>query len=182
VKLLDALRAALRRLGAVEVDPPDAAAAPDPVDDAFERAANIVRLARGEVVKHVVFGELGGTDLDTWFGKLRYSRDDPYAVHAQFGTNDGKPVIWVFARDLLHTAAVDRQPAGLGDVQLYERDSNTLVFALSSPDGSLAITVDQADIAAFLRESYAIVPRGKESEHLGLDAERLESFCQEEWL
>jgi hypothetical protein len=146
-----------------------AAETPDTLDEAFDRAAAVVQQAREMVIRHVTYGVLG--EDDTLIGNLRYRRTDPYAVEATFSRPSGGEVIkWEFARDLLHWGAVDREHAGLHDVRVYERDGDTLVLALSSPDGSIALTVPRADVAGFLRETYAVVPRGAESEHLGLDA------------
>lgn len=100
---------------------------------------------------------------------FRYIATDPYAVTVDFGVMDGEHIIWQFARDLLHDGVVERKWAGVGDVQIYERDVDTIVIALRSPDGAQQLTAAHVDLARFLRHSYAVVARGKESKHLGLD-------------
>jgi hypothetical protein len=132
---------------------------------------------REAVVKNVTFTILGARQRVPV--TLIYSRVDPYLVRAVF-TAEGHE--WMFSRELLHTAVKERTSAGIGDVQWYELDSVTLVMGLRSHDGEVALTIPWVDVAEFLRDSYAVVPRHAESEHLGIDAELVGLFCQEETL
>lgn len=138
-------------------------------------AAEAPPYERDQVIRHVTLGVLGETAQK--FANLRYRRDDPFAVVAVINER-GKLRRWVFARELLHDAAVDGLPSGIADVQFYERDSVTLVMALSSDQGSIALTIPTAECVAFLRDTYAVVPRGEESEHLGLDAALVDLFAR----
>lgn len=151
------------------------------VADAVAVPAHRPKPLRDTVIAHVTFDVLGEHAHSA--ANLRYRRDDPYAVTAHFGIPDGDaPIVWRFARELLHTAAIDRMPAGLADVHWYERDATTLILGLRSHEGEIALAVRHADVAAFLRDTYTVVPRGEEAEHLGIDAELVNLFAAGEVL
>jgi hypothetical protein len=104
---------------------------------------------------------------------LRYDPDDPYAVHLLIYVESagGAPVRWTFARDLLVTGL--DQPAGIGDVRVWPWASpygDFVGLALSSPDGCAVFEVTRDVLVRFLRRACAAVPRGRESDHLDLDA------------
>lgn len=118
---------------------------------------------REQVIRHVTFRLRG--EKQPVLAYLEYRRTDPYAVHLMLhGTNP-----WAFSRDLLRRAAVGRRRAGIADVQWSAR-GRRLVLDLTSPDGEATLTIPRTEVVAFLRESYTVVPRGAESDHLGLDA------------
>ncbi|MEV6524611.1 SsgA family sporulation/cell division regulator [Longispora sp. NPDC051575] len=104
---------------------------------------------------------------------LRYDPLDPYAVHVLFHaeTVGGEPVSWSFARDLL-VKGLD-EPAGIGDVRVWPWSTprgEFVALALSSPDGNALFEVPRSVLVRFLRRTYVVVPRGKESDHLDVDA------------
>lgn len=104
---------------------------------------------------------------------LRFDPEDPYAVHVLFHTESvgGDPVGWSFARDLLVTGL--DEPAGIGDVRVWPWNSSRgdfVALALSSPDGNALFEVPRSVLVRFLRRTYVAVPRGRESEHLDVDA------------
>ncbi len=43
-------------------------------------------------------------------------------------------------------------------------------MALSSPDGNALFEVPRSVLVRFLRRTYVVVPRGRESDHLDVDA------------
>ena len=45
-----------------------------------------------------------------------------------------------------------------------------VALALSSPDGNALFEVPRSVLVRFLRRTYVVVPRGRESEHLDVDA------------
>lgn len=145
------------------------------VADAVAIPAHRPKPVRDSVTAHVTFHVLGEWSYAP--ANLRYRASDPYTVQAVFDT-----VTWEFARDLLHTAAIERMPAGLADVHLYERDATTLVLALRSNECGIALTVETSAVAAFLRDTYTVVPRGAEAEHMSIDAELVGVFAAEEAL
>jgi len=104
---------------------------------------------------------------------LSYRSSDPYAVTATFHTPTAD-VAWVFARDLLG-AGLDR-PVGLGDVRVApgggdgDRGDGDIALTLSSPDGRALLGIDRASVGTFLRRTYRLVPAGRESDQLDLDA------------
>ncbi|GAB2997273.1 SsgA family sporulation/cell division regulator [Streptomyces pseudoechinosporeus] len=102
--------------------------------------------------------------------ELRYGIDDPYAVRLSLGSSTGPPVTWVFARDLLAEGA--RRPAGLSDVLVIPRychHPHALRVVLSNSAGTALVELAAAEVAAFLQQTFALVPDGAESAHLDLD-------------
>jgi hypothetical protein len=106
---------------------------------------------------------------------LSYSQDDPYAVRLDLHVGLDEPVTWVFARDLLAAGAEGNY--GLGDVRVWpslaSRDEvpvMVLNIRLSSPHGRAKFEAPLRDVARFLDRSYELVPRGRESDHVDLDA------------
>lgn len=109
-------------------------------------------------------------------GSLIYSRQDPYAVRIAFHVGLGEPVEWIFARDLLSRGIQGRQ--GIGDVQVRPspvsaggEPGSLLNIELISPCGQARFETPAWEVADFLRRAYQIVPDGKESGHIDIDAE-----------
>ena len=103
---------------------------------------------------------------------LSYEVSDPFAVRITFGDGaeeDG--ISWLVGRDLLH-AGLDH-PAGEGDVRLWpSRTSGDVLFLhLRAPSGEALFELSGATVAAFLRQTEALVPTGTEGAMLGLDDE-----------
>jgi hypothetical protein len=98
--------------------------------------------------------------------RLSYDPTDPYAVRMTFRTGDGT-VAWTFARDLLFDGL--RRPTGDGDVHL-EPDAEALRLILTAPTGQAEFALDAFDVAVFLEETTAAVPRGQESRAVDVDA------------
>ncbi|MFD8295083.1 SsgA family sporulation/cell division regulator [Streptomyces bauhiniae] len=103
---------------------------------------------------------------------LAYELDDPYAVRVSFVYPDtGQTVEWVIGRDLL--AAGLAEPAGEGDVRIWPACTaawQAVRIRLSSPAGTALFEAPAEEIAAFLRATEAVVPRGTESRHVDTDA------------
>lgn len=100
---------------------------------------------------------------------LRYDPAEPYAVHFLFHFDD-EIVPWTFARELL-TVGLD-EPAGIGDVRVWPWATSRgdfLALTLCSPDGNALYEIPRTVIARFLRRTYTVVPRGRETEHLDVD-------------
>ena len=102
---------------------------------------------------------------------LRYDPADPFAVEATFGPAD-EAIVWVLGRDLLSDGLLAE--TGVGDVRVWpqewhDSDPDIVLIELSSPDGCATLAVDAADLATFLRRTFAVVPRGVEAEFLDLD-------------
>lgn len=100
-----------------------------------------------------------------------FHKDDPFAVHMSAPGPD-EPVKWVFSRSIL-ADAFDADPegdndplTGEGDVQAAA-DSTDLVLYLSSPEGAAALIFDRVSLEAFVKASYRIIPKQRESEELG---------------
>jgi hypothetical protein len=101
---------------------------------------------------------------------LHYDVDDPYAVSATFVTGWHDDVIWLFARDLLRLGL--NGATGQGDVRVWSSrvdGSELIIIALLSPDGEALLQVEAAEIADFLRATYALCPVGNEDDYLDLD-------------
>jgi hypothetical protein len=109
--------------------------------------------------------------------QLCYDAADPYAVRIAFGDTaeddvDGDPeggITWLLSRELLH-AGLNR-PAGDGDVRLWpsRAAADVLYLHLRAPSGEALFEVSRASVAAFLRQTEALVPCGEETARLGLD-------------
>lgn len=102
--------------------------------------------------------------------KFSYLADDPYAVHMKIYTNRG-PVVWTFARELLHAGMTER--SGLGDVTIEPYRSlhgDYVLITLSSPDGSATFELARCVAANFMRRTYRIVGAGREYEHIDVDS------------
>ena len=118
---------------------------------------------------------------------MYYSGSDPYAVRMAFHVGTDEPVEWIFARDLLAAGIESRQ--GEGDVQVWpspmscaETDDldaagaaqpggKVLNIELSSPFGRAHFEAPAQAMSAFLQRTYQIVPAGKESRHIDIEAE-----------
>lgn len=104
---------------------------------------------------------------------LRYDPADPYAVHVLFHAESagGEAVGWSFARELL-VAGLD-EPAGIGDVRVWPWATprgDFVALALSSPDGNALFEVPRNVLVRFLRRTYVVVPRGRETDQLDVEA------------
>jgi len=118
---------------------------------------------------------------------MYYSGSDPYAVRMAFHVGTDEPVEWIFARDLLAAGIESRQ--GDGDVQVWpsasscaesadldvigsaEPGGEILNIELSSPFGQAHFEAPAQAMSAFLQRTYQIVPPGKESRYIDIEAE-----------
>jgi hypothetical protein len=109
---------------------------------------------------------------------LLYDVADPYAVRIAFGdmpeddaADPDAGITWLLSRELLQ-AGLER-PAGDGDVRLWpaKAAADVLYLHLRAPSGEALFEVSRASVAAFLRQTEALVPLGEESARLGLDDE-----------
>jgi hypothetical protein len=109
---------------------------------------------------------------------LLYDAADPYAVRIAFGDTveddavepDGG-IVWLLSRELLRAGL--EHPAGDGDVRLWpaKAASDVLYLHLRAPSGEALFELSRASVAAFLRQTEALVPVGEEADRLGLDDE-----------
>ena len=110
---------------------------------------------------------------------LCYDGTDPFAVRIAFGDVgdesgtvdlDDAGIAWLLSRELLQ-AGLDG-PAGDGDVRLWPAHASTdvLFLHLRAPSGEALFELSRAAVAAFLRQTEALVPTGR-SALLDLDDE-----------
>jgi sporulation and cell division protein SsgA len=105
---------------------------------------------------------------------LYYDKDDPYAVRIAFHVGLDEPVEWTFGRELLATGV--EGVAGLGDVAIWQSAESSsgliavLNIELSSPHGQARFEAPVAEVSDFLDRTYQIVPAGRESEHVDIEA------------
>jgi hypothetical protein len=119
------------------------------------------------VVVPFISGEAQSEFLE---GELVFNPSDPYAVSMNLEARSGT-VTWTFARELLEQGIYS--PSGDGDVQVWpagQDTDRTLHIALSSPFGNALFEVPRSVLVRFLRRTYVVVPRGRESDHLDVDA------------
>ncbi len=124
---------------------------------------------------------------------MYYSGSDPYAVRMAFHVGTDEPVEWIFARDLLAAGIESRQ--GEGDVQVWPSamscaetgdldvigsaeprrtggpGAKVLNIELSSPFGQAHFEAPAEAMSAFVQRTYQIVPAGKESSYIDIEAE-----------
>ena len=111
---------------------------------------------------------------------LCYDAADPFAVRIAFGDvgdatdlvdADDAGIAWLVSRELLQSG-LDR-PSGDGDVRLWPAHAATdvLFLHLRAPSGEALFELSRATVAAFLRQTEALVPTGTESAMLALDEE-----------
>ncbi len=111
---------------------------------------------------------------------LCYEPTDPFAVRIAFGdVGDEKDLVdveegaiaWLVSRELLQSG-LDR-PSGEGDVRVWPAHGATdvLYLHLRAPSGEALFELSRATVAAFLRQTEALVPSGSESSMLSLDEE-----------
>lgn len=108
---------------------------------------------------------------------LAYEVTDPYAVRIAFGDvgqpagASGEGITWMVGRELLRSG-IDH-PAGEGDIRIWPAHAATdlLFLHLRAPSGEALFELSRAAVAAFLRQTEALVPLGAESARLSLDAE-----------
>jgi Streptomyces sporulation and cell division protein, SsgA len=103
---------------------------------------------------------------------VEYTANDPYALRVAFHVGNDEPVEWIFARELLTVGIVRK--VGDGDVQVWPADSGshrTINIGLSSPFGDALFEAQLAPLANFLHRTYEIVPAGRETEFVDIEAE-----------
>jgi hypothetical protein len=104
-----------------------------------------------------------------------------------FHVGTDEPVEWIFARDLLAAGIESRQ--GEGDVQVWpspvscaetddldvigptQTGGTVLNIELSSPFGQAHFEAPAQAMSAFLARTYQIVPAGKETSYIDIEAE-----------
>src|SRR5215218_10619144 len=111
---------------------------------------------------------------------LCYETSDPFAVRIAFGDvgDDGDAagpedggIAWLVSRELMQSG-LDR-PSGDGDVRIWPAHGATdvLFLHLRAPSGEALFELSRATVAAFVRQTEALVPSGSESALLALDEE-----------
>lgn len=80
-----------------------------------------------------------------------------------------KPILWGFARSLLTDALVADGRFGLADV-VVERCGAWVAITLTSPDGKAQMRFAHLALLRFAQRTAALVPLGRESEHVDVDA------------
>ena len=111
---------------------------------------------------------------------LCYESSDPFAVRIAFGEvgddhdlvdADDAGIAWLVSRELLQSGL--DHPSGEGDVRMWPAHAATdvLFLHLRAPSGEALFELSRATVAAFLRQTEALVPTGSESSMLSLDEE-----------
>jgi hypothetical protein len=103
---------------------------------------------------------------------VEYAANDPYALRVAFHVGNDEPVEWIFARELLILGMA--RMVGDGDVQVWPArpDGNRLLnIGLSSPFGDALFEAPLGPLADFLHRTFEIVPPGRETEFVDIEAE-----------
>ncbi|MFJ9443210.1 SsgA family sporulation/cell division regulator [Kitasatospora sp. NPDC101235] len=103
-----------------------------------------------------------------------YRGDEPFSVVMEFPGSDPAVGTWEFSRDLLWKGL--HRAAGMGDVRVLPpcrcHGRRQLRITLRGDDDTASIDVPFEPVHSWLRDrSFAIVPRGRESELIDWDAE-----------
>ncbi|MFE2877684.1 SsgA family sporulation/cell division regulator [Streptomyces roseus] len=97
-----------------------------------------------------------------------YRRADPLCVQATFHSPTNGDVVWKLGRDVL--IAGTRAPAGSGDVAVWPASAatpNGVVWLRLGPEGEHALlSLDRAQMSAWLMTTCLLVPPGTEEDHL----------------
>ncbi len=108
--------------------------------------------------------------------KLTYQLRHPYSVQACLSTGDDGAT-WTISREVLCQAALWDAPAGMGDFTaspwsagLVRLEFNGIHPESRQRELLMVIDVPQEVLSAFLLRTLHVVPAGRESVHLGLDA------------
>ncbi|WP_052442641.1 SsgA family sporulation/cell division regulator [Streptacidiphilus neutrinimicus] len=102
--------------------------------------------------------------------QLTYSSETPWQVAIDFpreAVTDRRPARWVVGRELLLDGLA--APCGEGDVRVWPQGRST-VLELRTRTGSAVLTVRAAALREFLNDTYALVPGGREADHVDWDA------------
>lgn len=122
------------------------------------------------VAAQLHIGEGKFIDLPVRFG---YRGTEPFSVVMEFPGSDPAVGTWEFSRDLLWKGL--HRPAGTGDVRISPpcrcHGRRRLRITLRGDDGTASIDVPVGPVQGWLRESFALVPRGREAELIDWDAE-----------
>ncbi|MFF4600127.1 SsgA family sporulation/cell division regulator [Amycolatopsis sp. NPDC001319] len=96
---------------------------------------------------------------------FEYTRRDPYALVFTVRSADGQAVPWVAGRDLFGEGLL--RAVGEGDVRIAPHGREVHVTITGPHDGrTLTLAFARQQLVDMLRESYTLVPRGHEREHL----------------
>ena len=101
---------------------------------------------------------------------LRYTSDDPLAVHLVFPgcvTFDGERVAWTFARTLLEGGM--GAPSGVGSVHIWPCGPSHTVVELHAAQGVAMLRFETAVLRRFLHRSYTVTEPGAEFPGHALD-------------
>jgi len=123
----------------------------------------------GNVVSELEFGLVVADTEPVKVGAyLRYDAADPYAVCVSFEAGGDERIEWTFARELLDQGLWEE--TGDGDVKVWPR-GGSVFLALCSPSGRAVLETPRAAIADFVGRTRRMVPVGKESDFIDVDAE-----------
>jgi hypothetical protein len=101
---------------------------------------------------------------------LRYTSDDPLAVHFVFPpwiSLDGEEVTWTFARALLEEGL--GSPAGLGNVHVRPSGSSRTAVEFRALEGVAVVLFEATALHRFLIRSYEVTEPGGEPVGSALD-------------
>jgi Streptomyces sporulation and cell division protein, SsgA. len=116
----------------------------------------------------VLVGLDGIADGSTYVAmELSYSPLDPYAVTLTFLGSEN--VAWKLSRDVLDAGL--QGPTGEADVRVWSGSwpVGGMFLRLRSPDGVCLFAMPRQEVSDFLDRTYALVPRGDESQYVNVD-------------
>ncbi|MFF9851111.1 SsgA family sporulation/cell division regulator [Streptomyces litmocidini] len=99
--------------------------------------------------------------IDTTVG---YSSRDPHALSIAFHLLDPGPVVWCLDREMILTGS--HAPAGAGEVHLHPAPDGGLLMGLGPTGYRATVRCDQEELTRFARETFVLVPRGTEEQHI----------------
>ncbi|MFI9046671.1 SsgA family sporulation/cell division regulator [Streptomyces sp. NPDC053427] len=114
---------------------------------------------------------IGPHDAVPVAGRFSYRSDRPYEVEVDFITRGRSVATWLFARDLLLGGL--RDETGEGDVRVWPfrepGGQRRIHIELSTDDSVCELSVRATELTAWLEQTAAVVPPGREDEYLDMD-------------
>ncbi|MFH8405537.1 SsgA family sporulation/cell division regulator [Streptomyces sp. NPDC018019] len=102
---------------------------------------------------------------------LIYDSSDPFVIRLDIDQGECPATVWALGRDLLADGIGSARTAGSGDVKIRRCDSHQIHIRLTASRGEARLIASWDQAYRFVRQTYGLVPRGCEADHVDIDAE-----------
>ncbi|MFF0430833.1 SsgA family sporulation/cell division regulator [Streptomyces sp. NPDC004327] len=93
-----------------------------------------------------------------------YDSRDPFALSIAFHLLDEDPVVWRVDREMILAGSLG--PTGDGEVRIRPTPDGGLLLRLGPAARCAVVRCEQEAVGLFVRETFALVPRGTEERHI----------------